>query len=348
MVSEIKRAGVAVLAGILMAGCDDSGPTKVPTDPPVISCPANQTTMSPNGAPVAVTYPTPAVTGGAAPVTTSCTPASGTTLPVGTSGVNCTARDAEQRTSACSFAVNVVRTPTLVATRFMAFGDSITGGVLAVDCALNGAQCSTAPGATVDQALRVRSLLDDLRLLRITATYSAAAYPGQLTTLLTTRYSSQSITMANEGIGGEEVTTSETLDRFRAALNTLRPEVVLLQEGVNDLHHYGTSAVPEVAKALRQMVIEARSRGMRVYVGTLLPERQCGCRAFAPDLIAPANDQIRAMAAAEGALLVDLHQAFGGQTSTLLGIDGLHPNEAGYQRMASTFFDAIQATLEVR
>ena len=154
--------------------------------------------------------------------------------------------------------------------------------------------------------------------------------------------------MTNEGIAGEEVTTSETFDRFRAALTTLRPEVVLLQEGVNDLHHYGTSAVPEIAKALRQMVIEARSRGMRVYVGTLAARAPMRVPCVCPDLIAPANDQIRAMAAAEGALLVDLHQAFGGQTSTLLGIDGLHPNEAGYQRMASTFFDAIQATLEAR
>jgi lysophospholipase L1-like esterase len=230
----------------------------------------------------------------------------------------------------------------------MAFGDSITGGVLEVDCGPNGPQCSTVPGATVDQALRVRSLLDDLRLLRLNQEYSTAAYPRQLTTLLTTKYSTQSIAMANEGIGGEEVTTSETFDRFRAALDTLRPEVVLLQEGVNDLHHYGGSAVPVIAGALREMVILARSRGIHVYVGTLLPERECACRAYAPSLIAPANDQIRAMAAAEGALLVDLHQAFGGQTSTLLGIDGLHPNEAGYQRMASTFFDAIQATLEMR
>ncbi len=127
-----------------------------------------------------------------------------------------------------------------------------------------------------------------------------------------------------------------------------RPEVVLLQEGVNDLHQFGTSAVPEIASSLRRMVVEAKSRGMRVYVGTLLPERLCGCRAFAESLIAPANDQIRGMAAAEGVPLVDLYQAFGGQTSTLLGIDGLHPTEAGYQRMANTFFDAIQATLEAR
>ena len=44
---------------------------------------------------------------------------------------------------------------------------------------------------------------------------------------------------------------------------------------------------------------------------------------------------------AEGAILVDLYQAFEGQTDTLLGPDGLHPNDAGYQLISQTFFEAI-------
>ncbi len=31
-----------------------------------------------------------------------------------------------------------------------------------------------------------------------------------------------------------------------------------------------------------------------------------------------------------------------------IGVDGLHPNEAGYTRIAELFFQAIQADLEVR
>ena len=230
----------------------------------------------------------------------------------------------------------------------MAFGDSITGGVLAVDCGLNRPQCSTAPGRRrTPEPAHVSIRIE--QLLRMTATYSAAAYPNQLTTLLTGRYMSQSITMTNEGLAGEVVTESEAFDRFRAALTALRPEVVLLQEGVNDLHQFGTSAVPEIAKALRQMVVEAKSRGACASTSARCSRSACVPAVRSPrSLIAPANDQIRAMAAAEGVPLVDLYQAFGGQTSTLLGIDGLHPNEAGYQRMANTFFDAIQATLEVR
>jgi len=34
--------------------------------------------------------------------------------------------------------------------------------------------------------------------------------------------------------------------------------------------------------------------------------------------------------------------------TTWIGIDGLHPNEAGYRRMAELFAEAIRANLEVR
>jgi len=98
------------------------------------------------------------------------------------------------------------------------------------------------------------------------------------------------------------------------------------------------------------MIRDAQSRKIRVFVGTLLPEDRCGCRAFdfvdGRDDIVTANDQIRAMAASEGAFLVDLHQGFAGQTATLLSFDGLHPNEAGYAKMAEMFFDAIRQRLE--
>ena len=71
-----------------------------------------------------------------------------------------------------------------------------------------------------------------------------------------------------------------------------------------------------------------------------------GARAFAPRAIVPINDLIRGMAAAEGAVLVDLYPAFEGHVDTLLGADGLHPNEAGYQKMAETFFAAVRGRLE--
>jgi lysophospholipase L1-like esterase len=66
-----------------------------------------------------------------------------------------------------------------------------------------------------------------------------------------------------------------------------------------------------------------------------------------PELVVPANDAIRAMVAAEGAILVDLFQAFGGTADPLLiSSDGLHPTTAGNEKIARTFYEAIRARLE--
>ncbi len=36
------------------------------------------------------------------------------------------------------------------------------------------------------------------------------------------------------------------------------------------------------------------------------------------------------------------------EVAAVIGIDGLHPTEAGYRRIAEIFFAAIQANLEVK
>ncbi len=99
------------------------------------------------------------------------------------------------------------------------------------------------------------------------------------------------------------------------------------------------------------MIRQAQNRGIRVFLGTVLPQRANACRAYdfcdgVNDTVAT-NAKLRAMANAEGATVVDLYGAFDGQTSTLLALDGLHPNEAGYTKMAEAFFSAIRQQLEV-
>ena len=62
------------------------------------------------------------------------------------------------------------------------------------------------------------------------------------------------------------------------------------------------------------------------------------------------NPLIRQLASESGVTLVDVAAAFGGDgpldNSSLLGTDGLHPTEAGYQVIAGAFFEKLQATLE--
>ena len=186
----------------------------------------------------------------------------------------------------------------------------------------------------------------------------ANPYPAVLQGKLKERYTAQSPTVFNAGVSGEFVTESETRQRYTRLLNEQNPEVVLLQEGVNDLHVLAFYGIPPaegarlVRDALRSLSLEARGRGMRVFLGTLLPQRPNGCRAFgvppmaSTDLIAPTNDLIRSMAAAEGLDLVDLFAVFNGHTTDFLAQDGLHPSDAGYAAIGQAFFDAIKQKLE--
>jgi lysophospholipase L1-like esterase len=302
-----------------------------------MSCPASVSTQSVDGNAVVVTFTGPQTTGGVAPVTTNCSSQSGWTYPVGSTPVSCTATDAKQQTASCTFQVNVTAPPQLTATNFVAFGDSITAGVLA--------ECRTTLAATPHL-----TWFQDLQALR-TAESVPFSYPTQLQQLLAQRYTTQQVSVANEGLGGEcpigcPPPAPNGVDRLPGVLAARRPQVLLLQEGVNNINANVGSSIPNVVAGLQTMIHQAKAQGVPVMVGTLLPERAGACRGYAPGLIAPANDAIRSLVASEGVTLVDLYQAFGGVAGDLIGNDGLHPNEAGYAKIAETFYEEIEKQLE--
>jgi lysophospholipase L1-like esterase len=333
-----RSSYISKLYGLVLAAALATGACGSPSQPtpaaPQITCPAPVSATSPDGNPFVVSYTTPVVSGGAVPVTTACSVPSGSTFPVGTTTVGCTATDARQRTASCSFDVTVARPPALTVTRIVAFGDSITFGV--------SGECNR--GLRFGLPL---TIAEDLRRLRFAPVLAPGKdYPSVLRDMLAARYTASPPSVINAGVGGEWVTDSVTFDRFRGILNAQNPDALLLLEGINDLNSAGAPAVPEVPAALRDMVREARRRGVRVFLATLLPERDGSCRDDGFPYIPATNDLIRGVAAAEGAVLVDLFAVFSGQLDTLLDEDGLHPTEAGYRKMAETFFSSIRTTLE--
>jgi lysophospholipase L1-like esterase len=238
------------------------------------------------------------------PVSVTCTPTSGSSFPVGRTTTTCVATDSLQRTDRCSFTVTVDAIPQLQFTRFVAFGDSITEGKLA----------SGEPPQT--------------------------PYPVGLQQMLASRYSGQNFTVVNAGFGAE--TTGGGVGRLPGVLAANNPQVLLLFEGVNDLAAGGSAAIGPMISSLGNMAGTARGRGVLVMLATLLPEIFGAQRAGAAPFIVPANDAIRVLAGSQGIALVDLYAAFQGSESTLIGFDGLHPSEAGYQKIAQTFFEAIR------
>lgn len=323
-----------VVALSLVAGCSSpAAPTPPPPPPPpppeapTLSCGDDLSRATVNNSGTTVVYATPEARNGQSPVTVACTPASDTNFPIGTTQVSCTATDALQRTATCTFNVTVSKLPTLSRTRFLAFGDSITAGEV------------TAPVGTLSlsgQGAAKQVLVP------------SASYPAVLERTLRGRYASQasSISVFNYGLSGEKAIDARP--RFISALNATQPQVVLLLEGFNDIPSGADGAASGAASEIRNMVLEANRRGMRVFLATPTPNIPGRSSAIQTFLLVDYAQRMRAVAANEGATLVDIYALMLPDASRYIGIDGLHPNEAGYARMADLFFQAIQNAFEVR
>jgi lysophospholipase L1-like esterase len=167
------------------------------------------------------------------------------------------------------------------------------------------------------------------------------SYPFKLQQLLAARYFDQSFVIENEGKPAEGV--EDGVFRLPSLLRAISPEVVILLHGVNDLTDVGLAGVPRVAEYLNTMARDARFAGADVVICTLPPQRPGGFRAADPTAIARYNQAVRDIARGEGALLVDFDRDM---DVNLIGADGLHPTEPGYQRMAQLVFDAFRLRYE--
>jgi len=214
----------------------------------------------------------------------------------------------------CSFAVTVAPPPSLSVTKFLAFGDSMTEGVVSAPVTLALVQ-------------------------------TPASYPARLEMMLVGRYPAQAPSVINAGVAGERAATTG-VSRLPSVVNYYRPDVVLLMEGANDLNFWGAAGIDRAVGALAGMVDDARQRGARVFLATLPPQREGFPRGSGARLVPDFNRGVEAAAAAEGAVLVDVYKALAADINRYIGADGLHPTEAGYERIAETFLAVIRGTLE--
>lgn len=316
------------LATMGIAGCGSNsggpGPGPVPSAAPQITCGGSITVENVVGASQAVTYTAPTATGGTAPVTVTCAPASGTVFSLGTATVTCTATDATARQASCSFGVTL-RHREIAVTRFLAFGDSITAGE-------NG-----------------RPSFVDL----------PNAYPTIFQQLLAERIPSQQFTVINGGVSGERITDPASNIRLKDALARHQPQVVLLLQGINDINAgIGSNTV---TGGIRDAIRTARDRGVPyVFVSTILPVAAdvCTfptpllpyCRALftPPGQPAQTNELIRPMLQANGAHLVDPYDQFVTNRATYIDTDGLHLRPAGNRALATAFLNRIMEVIPAR
>lgn len=153
----------------------------------------------------------------------------------------------------------------------------------------------------------------------------------------------------NRGISGQ--TTPQMLLRFRADVLALQPRAVVLLAGTNDIAgNTGPTTVDEIAGHLRSMAELARAEGVRVVLCSVLPAARYpwrpGVRPAAA--IVALNRLLQALARDLGLGWVDYHAAMAdaqGGLPRALADDGVHPNAAGYARMAELLAPALEAAL---
>lgn len=151
------------------------------------------------------------------------------------------------------------------------------------------------------------------------------------------------------GIGGQ--TTPQMLVRFRQDVVALKPKVVVILAGTNDIAgNTGPSTVEMIEDNLASMTEIAQANGIRVVLASVLPVDDYPWRRGlepAPKIMA-LNAWMQQFAAARGAVYLDFHTPMQNERHGLnpdLAADGVHPTEKGYRIMSQLTERAIAEAL---
>ncbi|PYV82250.1 MAG: capsular biosynthesis protein [Acidobacteria bacterium] len=156
----------------------------------------------------------------------------------------------------------------------------------------------------------------------------------------------------NRGISHQ--TTPQMLVRFRQDVISLKPKVVVIQAGSNDLAGYsGPATQGTIAENFMSMTELAKANGIRVVLSSITPV--CDCFRTLTDRRPPGkiigmNRWLKDYAARSGLVYLDYYSALA-ESRTMkkdLTVDGLIPNDAGYEVMAPPAEQAIVQALGKR
>jgi lysophospholipase L1-like esterase len=154
----------------------------------------------------------------------------------------------------------------------------------------------------------------------------------------------------NRGIGGQ--TTPQMLVRFRADVVALKPKVVVLLCGINDIAgNTGPSTLEMIEDNIASMTEIALSNNIKVILSSVLPAYDFPWKPNmepAPKVIA-LNKWIKAYANQKKVTYLDYFSAMVDERNGMKSIytsDEVHPNKLGYSVMEPLVEKAIKATLK--
>jgi lysophospholipase L1-like esterase len=153
----------------------------------------------------------------------------------------------------------------------------------------------------------------------------------------------------NRGISGQ--TTPQMLIRFRPDVISLKPAVVVILAGINDIAgNTGPSTLEMIEGNLTSMVELAKANDIRVVLSSVLPAYDFPWRpGLKPaEKVVELNFWIKAFAEKNGCIYLDYFTPMADEKHALreaYTYDGVHPNLTGYRIMEPLVEEAIQKAL---
>jgi len=154
----------------------------------------------------------------------------------------------------------------------------------------------------------------------------------------------------NRGISGQ--TTPQMLVRFRPDVINLKPAIVVILAGINDIAgNTGPSTLEMIEDNLTSMAELAKANGILVILSSVLPVFDYPWKPGMNPVvkIAKLNEWIKHYANQHGLIYLDYYSSMADERKGLKSaytIDGVHPNEAGYKIMAPLTEEAIAKALK--
>jgi len=153
----------------------------------------------------------------------------------------------------------------------------------------------------------------------------------------------------NRGISGQ--TTPQMLVRFRPDVINLKPALVIILAGTNDIAgNTGPSTLEMILDNLISMAELAKANKIKVVLSSVLPAFDYPWKPGlepAPKIV-KLNEMIKKYADANGIVYLDYFSPMVDERNGLkkeLSVDGVHPNEAGYLIMEPLAEAAIKKAL---
>jgi len=156
----------------------------------------------------------------------------------------------------------------------------------------------------------------------------------------------------NRGIAGQ--TTPQMLIRFRADVINLRPTVVVILAGTNDIAgNMGPSTLEMIEDNILSMVQLAKANGIKVVLCSVLPVLDYPWKPGVEpaDKVIALNKMLKRDAEKGGMIYIDYYSAMVNEKKGMkaeYSEDGVHPNEAGYKVMEPLVEEAIAKAFHSR